>query len=257
MTALQSILSAARATGDGTWEATIPDDWLQGRTAYGGLSAALALECAMRSQPDLPPLRSAQVAFVGPLAGGVRVVTQLLRRGRNAAFVQADVRGDAGLGVRCTFVFMRPLESTVDHDRSATAACAPPNDGDAIFRGVSAMPFSERFETIDRPVDDVATWRRWVRLAERGGLSPWVELLAIGDALPPAAMRLMSRAAPLSSLTWMVNVLDAAPATDGGWWLVESQTDHARDGATSQAMAIWNAAGRKVAEQMQAAAIFG
>jgi acyl-CoA thioesterase len=259
VTALHAILAGAKAVdgaGD-TWEAAIPDAWLQGRTAYGGLSTALALDCTMRGMPDLPPLRSAQVAFVGPLSGTVRVSAQALRRGRNAAFVQADVTGDAGLGLRCTFVFMRALDSAIVHDRTATAPCPAPQAGDAVLRGVPAIAFTQRFETVDRPLDDVTGWRRWVRLAERGALPPAVELLAIGDALPPAAMRLMTRPAPLSSLTWMVNLLDPAPATDDGWWLVESRTEHARDGATSQAMAIWNAAGRKVAEHMQAAAIFG
>jgi acyl-CoA thioesterase len=259
VTALHAILAAARPASDaGSWEAEIPDDWLQGRTAYGGLSAALALDCAMRSHGDLPPLRSAQVAFVGPLSGAVRVTAQVLRRGRNAAFVQADVASAAGLGLRCTFVFMRALESAIEHDRAAPAPCAAPQAEDIVLRGVPAIPFTERFETIDRPLDDGATgWRRWVRLAERGALSPAVEMLAIGDALPPAAMRLMMGPAPLSSLTWTINLLDPVPVTEDGWWLVESRTDHARDGATSQAMATWSSGGRKVAEHMQAAAIFG
>lgn len=258
MTALHAILAAAQPADDaGAWSATIPDGWLQGRTGYGGLTTALALDCTLRGVADLPPLRSAQVAFVGPLSGTVRVTAQVLRRGRNAAFVQADVAGAAGLGLRCTFVFMRALESAVDHDRAAPAPCPAPHAGDAVLRGVPAIAFTERFETVDRPLEEGTGWRRWVRLAERGPLVPAVELLAIGDALPPAAMRLMRQPAPLSSLTWMINLLDPAPTTDDGWWLVETRTDHARDGATSQAMAIWNKAGCKVAEHMQAAAIFG
>ena len=71
---LPQILAAA-TTGDKTLTAVIPDTWMQDRTAYGGLSAAIALEAAIRSQDDLPPLRSAQIAFVGPLAGEVTVKT--------------------------------------------------------------------------------------------------------------------------------------------------------------------------------------
>ena len=61
---LVDILAAAE-TGENTLTADLPDTWMQGRTAYGGLTAAIALEAAMRSQADLPPLRSAQTAFVG------------------------------------------------------------------------------------------------------------------------------------------------------------------------------------------------
>jgi hypothetical protein len=35
---------------------TIPTNWLQGRTAYGGLSAAMALDLVMKEHSDgLPP----------------------------------------------------------------------------------------------------------------------------------------------------------------------------------------------------------
>ena len=43
----------------------LPPDWLQCRTAYGGLSAALCLEATHRGIENLPPLRSAQYCFVG------------------------------------------------------------------------------------------------------------------------------------------------------------------------------------------------
>ena len=66
MTPIREILAAATPI-DGGFRAQIPSDWLQGRTAYGGLSSALALHAAQGIEPDLPPLRSAQIAFIGPL----------------------------------------------------------------------------------------------------------------------------------------------------------------------------------------------
>ena len=38
----------------GRIEAAIPDDWMQGRTTYGGLTAALCLEAALELVPDMP-----------------------------------------------------------------------------------------------------------------------------------------------------------------------------------------------------------
>src|SRR6476469_8325353 len=98
-------LAASRAATDGL-SATIPDDWMQGRTSYGGFSAALALVAAQRLAEDLPPLRSATVNFVGPLAGEVAVRARLVRRGRNASWVSAEVESAAGIGLTATFVFM-------------------------------------------------------------------------------------------------------------------------------------------------------
>ena len=252
-------MGALKPDGGG-WRGVIPDDWLQGRTSYGGLSAAIALHCAMRVGEDLPPLRSAQVAFVGPLAGEVRVTARTLRRGRNATFVSAEIEGEVGLGLRCTFVFMRATGSTLDHRRTPTRECARLAHGERTFTGVPGVPFTRNFEFVDRGGDaetDTAEWLRWTRLVEREGLQPMVELLAVGDCLPSAALRLMNRAVPLSSLTWMVNVLDPAPATDDGWWLLRARTDHVREGSSSQSMGVWNAGGAMVAEHVQSVALFG
>ena len=63
---------------DDAWTVTVSDDWLQGRTVYGGLGAALCLEATQRSIPDLPPLRSAQVSFAGPATGRLRIHLRVL-----------------------------------------------------------------------------------------------------------------------------------------------------------------------------------
>ncbi|MFX8098522.1 acyl-CoA thioesterase domain-containing protein, partial [Acinetobacter baumannii] len=55
MTPLADILAGAVAEGD-SWRLTIPADWMQGRTTYGGLSSAIALHAAQACEPDLPPL---------------------------------------------------------------------------------------------------------------------------------------------------------------------------------------------------------
>ena len=48
--------------------AHVTDNWKQGRTTYGGLSATLCVEAALKTLPDAPPLRSGQFAFIGPAA---------------------------------------------------------------------------------------------------------------------------------------------------------------------------------------------
>jgi hypothetical protein len=83
----------------------LPSDWLQGRTAYGGLSAALCLQATLRTFPDLPPLRSAQFSFIGPATGALRVTANMLRQGKSTAFTSADLEGENGLAARATFCF--------------------------------------------------------------------------------------------------------------------------------------------------------
>jgi acyl-CoA thioesterase len=255
MTSLAAIIAAMTPADDG-WRATIPPDWQQGRTAYGGLSAALALHIAQATEPDLPPLRSAQVSFIGPLSGEVTIRAQRLRRGRNATFMNADVVGEAGLGLRATFVFMGAIESRLDHDVGSVPDFPLPTPDAKTYFGMSAVPFTQNFELVDqRDGLGPAEWLRWIRLRKRDGLHPMVALLAVADCLPPAAIKLVGGLVPLSSMTWLVNLL-APPTTRDGWWLLRAAADHARHGASSQQMQIWNADGVAVAEQMQSVAIF-
>ena len=252
-----SLLAAAPA--DGALSATIDDSWLQGRTAYGGLSAALAIEAARSIAPDLPPLRSAQVSFVGPLAGAVEARATLLRRGRNAAFVQSDVTSDAGLGLRATFVFMNALESHVDYDESRAPAATDPDSAVDAFKGPTHVSFVQNFDIRHaRDKSDTRTpdFVRWVRVKERDGLDPMSEVMLVGDCLPPAAMALFDHQGPISSLTWMVNLLTPKPRTRNGWWLLRATANYARQGSSSQEMGIWNADGDPIASGMQSVAIF-
>lgn len=256
MTTLRRAIDDLEAI-EGGWRGSVPDTWLQGRTAYGGFSTALALVAAQRSDEDLPPLRSAQVAFVGPLSGPIVIRAQRLRRGRNAAFIQADVESEAGLGLRATFVFMRDVESKVDHATGNAPDFPPPGPGTQTFNGIREIAFTRNFELLDQRQGVGPTeWLRWVRLVDREGLDPMVELACVADCLPPAALKLVGGPAPISSMTWLLNLLTPAPTTRDGWWLLRADTDYARAGSSSQAMAIWNTDGTPVAQQMQSVAIF-
>jgi Thioesterase-like superfamily len=235
-------------------KSTIGEEWLQGRTAYGGASAAIALKVTKLAHPDLPPLRSAQIAFVGPLAGDVVATPTLLRRGKNSAFVGVDVAGTDGIGLRALFLFMANRESSIRHgDLSITGALAPddmPTDGSAIGPG-----FLSNFELAKAGDPAPGNWLRWARLKDRHELDPEVELIAIADALPPAAMSLAAAWGPISTTTWQLNVV-GAPETRDGWWLLGAEALHTADGNSSQTMTIWNRDGAAVATATQSVALF-
>ncbi len=250
---LPALLAAAQADAQGL-TVLIDDHWLQGRTAYGGLSAAIALAAVKVSMPGLPPLRSAQIAFVGPLAGTVRATPVLLRQGKNSAFISCDVTGSDGVGLRALFLFMRGRESVIGYEDLPAPVIDEP-EANLIDSEKMPQGFLTNF--------DMSAWTarragylRWARLRDRAGLDPEIELLAIADALPPAAMALASHWGPISTTTWQLNLIGDAPATTDGWWLLDAETHFARDGASSQSMAIWNRNGLPVATAAQSVALF-
>ncbi len=250
---LPALLSAA-SRGEHGLTATIGEHWLQGRTAYGGLSAAIALAATKAEFPDLPPLRSAQIAFVGPLAGTVQAKPQLLRRGKNSAFIGCDVTGADGTGLRALFLFMAGRQSSISHEDLPMPDMMEPEsnmmDPAKLPQGFLTnfdMSLWDRLE---------AGYRRWARLKDREGLDAEVEFIAIADALPPAAMALSPTWGPISTTTWQLNLVTDHPETTDGWWLLDAATHYAREGASSQSMTIWNRNGSPMATATQSVALF-
>lgn len=256
---LPDTLSAVRPI-EGGFATAIPEDWMQGRTSYGGFSAALALEASRQVAPDLPPLRSAQVSFVGPLAGEVKVRARILRRGRNASWVSAEVASEAGVGLTATFVFMGPVDSALHlHDVPAPAGMIAPDAALSLPEGRN-IGFTQHFErrfALPRSETKRPEIAWWVRLKDAEGLDPMVGLLLCADALPPGVMPLLDGWVPVSSMTWLVNLLTPQPQTVDGWWLLRSAGNYSERGCSSQDMAIWDAQGNAVATGMQSIALFG
>ena len=108
MTQTEAGWNAVRAslqdTGEG-YLVDLPANWKQGRTAYGGLTAALMLAVTAQQFDDLPPLRSALINFVGPVTDSPRLNANLERRGRNVTSISANANiGEKVVG-RADFLF--------------------------------------------------------------------------------------------------------------------------------------------------------
>lgn len=237
---------------------SIPPDWHQGRTAYGGLSSVLAYQAAKLADADLPPLQSAQIAFVGPLAGEVEVTASVMRRGKNTAFIKSEITSKDGIGLSATFIFMNRRHSHFEFEGLRQPEFPPiPNIEDVrtgsaeYFTG--HMQYPEKRIALGQATARLASWHRFT---EHEGLDHIGELICIGDALPPSAMGLMTEKGMVSSMNWQINMLSDAPQTTDGWWYLESETHHAADGASSQYMTAWNSAGHPVLTGMQSVAIF-
>jgi acyl-CoA thioesterase len=261
MTDLATLLAAAEPT-EGGFRLEVPESWHQGRTAYGGFSAALALAAAQRVAEGLPPLRSAQVSFVGPLYGAIDARARVLRKGKNATWMAADVLRQEEVGLAATFVFMGPVESAVHlNDSAPPAGLIPVEEARPVTRNGHAPVFiREHFEVrfaVPRTAEPTPEICWWVRPKDFAALDPMVAVLLSADAVPPGVMPLMTSAVMVSSMTWQVNLLTPAPATRDGWWLLRSVGTYAEAGCSSQQMQLWNADGAPILSGMQSVALFG
>jgi len=237
---------------------TIPPSWTQGRTAFGGLSSSIAYHAARQIEEDLPPLRSAQIAFTGPLFNDITAQTDMLRRGKNSAFVRSELFGEKGHGLHCTFIFAagRPTQIT---DADIVQPAFPPLPKEEEIRSGPEAYFTSNMDFVGKRIDtSIRTNRltRWMRLKEREGLDPMTEILCMGDSLPPSIMGMLDKNAMVSSMNWQMNIIADDISTDDGWWLIDSKTHHADHGASSQFMGVWNSRKELIATGMQSVAYY-
>ena len=257
-----SLLSSMEADA-GTFSTVLPDDWLQGRTAFGVLSAALCWEAAQRADDALPPLRSGQFAFVGPAGGRLRVQPTLLRRGKSAAFYSVDLHGDGALAVRGLLCFGASRPSLLDQIDLPAPTVPSWDDCPTYFETSDQrrflQHFDSRFAAGARPFTAGAKPEMvvWLRHRDTATPSTMAALIALADALPPAAIvNFQPGGGPISTMTWSIDVLSDAPRSASGWWLVRSTAQTAVNGYSAQDMVVWDDQGAPVLAMRQTVAIF-
>jgi acyl-CoA thioesterase len=263
MSSLRAVVETLVSEG-GDFCIEAPADWGQGRTLYGGMTAALAHEAVRRAFSELPPLRSAQFMFVGPASGRLKFGATLLRRGRSSTIIAADCANQDGPALRATFVFGAARQSKLAH-LHLEAPHAPEPQACSPFRkqGPNAPPgFWNNFETRlaagGRLFDASASkpeFAVWTRFLDAGDADPTTALLAMADCLPPAAMVQFPAPAPISTMTWTLDIAQT-PQNPEAWSLLWARSEAAREGYSFQNMAMWNESGGLVAVGRQAVAIF-
>ena len=248
----------------GGYASIIDPAWRQGRTCYGGLTAGLSLAAAQRDFPDLPPLRSMQITFVGPVNETPVFKSNLLRQGRNVTTVETKTYSDENVSAAAVFMFGAARDSAItatlpgynDPSPQELEDFTPPAFRDFVPK------FFLRFETKliegGRPMTGVekAYIRSWSRHEDIASQSGTDSFITLGDVLPPAAAPTFKKPAPISSMNWQMNILVDDVSSEDGWYLVETAQSGAQDGYSSQIMRFWDRSGRLVAEGTQSVAIF-
>ncbi|MFM9936749.1 MAG: thioesterase family protein [Novosphingobium sp.] len=236
------------------------EGWMQGRTMYGGAAASLAYAAALKTFPDLPPLRAAHVGFVAPVGEHLEAQAVMLRQGRSVSQVETSLYCEGALVQRSLWLFGSARESNGTVPAARVAGLLAPEEAPRLTNSDMAPAFTAR---MDMRRADLAggsppgTIRRWVRLKDRSELSSMAELVGIGDALPPGSARAMQRMGPISSITWALTLLGDVPETREGWWLLETASNHMADGFSSENLRMWNSEGVEVMRGLQSVAVFG
>lgn len=237
------------------------EDWMQGRTLYGGASALIAYTMAKRAFPDLAPLRSAQIGFVAPVGEEIELTASVIRKGRNVTQVRSEIACGDQIALTALWLFAedRPANGIRSASRPSDWS-GDPLDQPAVSGDRGPAFLGRNFEVRygqDKEAERSAMVRRWVRLRQGDDLDPTSRLVLMGDVNPPGAMRIMERPGPISSINWSFNLLAAENESEDGWYLAENASQHADKGYSSERLRMWDRNGQQVLDGLQSVAIFG
>lgn len=240
-----------------------PESWSQGRTLYGGMSAALCLVAAQKEIGEDIPLKSALVTFVGPSGGLVKGDATILRKGRSTVIADTVLNTESGMGTRATFVFGKDRDSKIVQSTLDMPDVAAPEECPDLWGGRRRATFANNFDfkraggKTPMSGDEKGELLVWVRHNTTAGPNHAAALFAIADALPPASITMFSEPAPISTITWSMEILAPDFDVNDNWFLFESVSEFSANGYSSQAMRLWDREGRPLIAARQNVAVFG
>jgi acyl-CoA thioesterase len=256
------VLGSLKQDGD-LWTASVPDDWKQGRSLFGGVQSALALRAMRALVPAGVPLRVLQTTFAAPVpAGTVRLRARVLRAGKNAVHAEAHlVDGDQTLCV-VVGVFGTGRASKVEVlPQQPPVPPQPPIDSPFIdgLTPEFTQFFTVRWLLGGLPGSGTPLPRAMIEVRMRDSAKTGEEhVVAIADAIPPVAMSMLTERAAGSSMTWTLEMLrdhfHDLPLTR---WRLDAEVVAARDGYTNQSVMVWGPGGEPVALSSQCMVVFG
>ncbi|MCX7660343.1 MAG: thioesterase family protein [Caldimonas manganoxidans] len=268
-TPLSRVLAQRRRDGDAIVLPVLPD-WLQGRTAFGGLIAVYGVIAMRDIAPSAWPLRALQTNFVAPVnAGEVRVTVELLRTGRHVRQVQARVwQGEQVAAVLLgVFGAGRPTQLPALDPRRPDVARQPDELPARPYVPGLAPAFTQhldfRWAEGGWPMSGTDTWSSRIHLRLHEARDVDAELLSVllADAPPTPAISRFNAPVAASSVSWSLELqphaLPDATSAASGWWRVDKDTHAGAEGYVSESTRLWSPDGRLAALGYQVVAVFG
>ncbi|WND01968.1 thioesterase family protein [Temperatibacter marinus] len=256
--------------------ATIPENyvqlsqnWLQGRTGFGGLVAAVACEHMHQQIEDKRTLRSFMGSFVAPTpAEKLSIETNKAREGKNVTQLSTNIIApDGQLCFQSLAAFGVPRETreTIPHELPMKAEA---RDSAAVMerRLIQHSPLPNFLVNFDIhwtgggiPMSGMKERRVGMWVKHNGALNcnPLPAILALADIPPAAVMSYYTSKMVISSLTWMIDVVAPMEQIDGsGWFYIDYKADAAAHGYSQQSGTIHAEDGTLVALSRQCMCYF-
>ncbi len=266
MNSLRAILAALSPQPQG-FSYPVGEDWLQGRTVFGGLIAALANQSMRMRIPAERPLRALQIVYVGPNSPGVvHFEPAIMREGKAVTLASCTVRSGNEVSATVTAMYGAARQSMLNiKPHAAVLDVAPEHIADVLKRHDFMPGFTQHYHQrwargsapFSRATDSQMSVYLRYRQEDVQHLTE-AHALALMDAIPSPALALMDKPGPASTLAWTLEILDHQ--FDFGvdeWWRLDASVDAADGGYVTHSGVVVNPAGRVTAISRQVVVVYG
>jgi len=242
-----------------------PANWCQGRTAFGGLSAALLYQAIRGQVNDERRLLSLSTNFVGPLLADTpfSLSVEILREGKNSTQVLAKAIQNEQVCVIVQACFAKNRDSGVNVPVSKSLSLKPVDETHTLPFIKGQMP--EFFQHVDlcpqqggMPFSSAHTSHLggWMRFKHTPKHISEAHVIALTDAWPPTLLQMFKQPAPASSMSWYLEFVQSPNLEPGEWLGFEAITHHSKDGYGLEDGCIWSQSGDLIALTRQTVALF-
>ncbi|MAM86054.1 MAG: acyl-CoA thioesterase II [unclassified Hahellaceae] len=267
--ASRAALHEVGAAASATEVLSVDESWMQGRSTFGGLTAAIALQ-AMQAHAGGRVLRNFNCNFVGPVDDApLSLAPVALRSGKSVTVLGCRIMQPDGIKLDATAAFGDSRDSDICVDPAGVADVGLVEDGAPLPHVAGVTPnFTEYFDYAftdnklpftgrgDGVMNGYMRFRESAVKAD-AALTPML-LLGLIDAWPPATLPLLRKVVPASTLAWNVQFVQPcgqSRATD--WFRYEAKIAQAADGYGFTHARVWNERDELLAFSQQTVTVFG
>lgn len=245
------------------WSMDVPSGWMQGRSVFGGLTAAMAAALARRVVPDPSRrLRTLSIQLFAPVVpGALEGAVRVLREGRNVTFVEVRL-GQGGREVAVTSaVFVGGIKTML----VAPVAPAPEMPAPETLNDLPYIPgvipeFTQhvqmRWASGSPPFSggDIAAYTGLFRY--RCPVADAEGLLGLLDTWPCPSLSLLKGPSAASTVSWTAHLL-ALPEPSDGWFTMAYETVAGGGGFHTAVGRLYSPEGQLIGWTEQLVAVFG
>ncbi len=262
MSTIDAILNSAHPGAS----LTIDKSWSQGRTVFGGLSAAILLQAMQTELADDRPLRVANINFIAPLKFNEPCSIQVehLRDGKNVTQLQARLVQDNAICVQVSACFAKDRVSKVKVDNFERVPFHLPKKPSFLPMIPKVTPkFIQHVSLalVDGKLPFTGSKQSnlsgWMKFKEQPEQLSWAHVIALADAWPPTVLQMLRWPKPASTLSWQVEILQPHfPISNNDWLGYQAITRQADEGYTHCETNIWSASGELIMLSRQIDTVF-